>query len=202
MNPSMYDLTFILANLILAFNNCVQLVMLNEPGPLRHFYPKGHIFVPLVITREKTWDLSIVWKLGLFSLLKTRFSFSNSSVFALTHLDSNWCLQNSGHQVSNGSCRVVQLDLWFQSCDDRNIANKMCEDCDEYLCDDCVKAHKRVKVTKDHVIKDVTIANVDDDDESSTLTKDVNCSVHQVTRISFEADQYGRVTGSFYKHRP
>jgi B-box zinc finger len=71
--------------------------------------------------------------------------------------------------------------LSFQSCDDQNIANKLCNDCDEYLCDDCVKAHKRVKVTKDHVIKDVTLANVDEESGNSAPTKDLLCSVHPVT---------------------
>ena len=38
------------------------------------------------------------------------------------------------------------------SCEDQNIADSLCEDCNEHLCTDCVKAHQRVKMTKDHVI--------------------------------------------------
>ena len=88
----------------------------------------------------------------------------------------------SGSKTNVTGFKLVSFQNILQSCDERNIANKKCDDCDEFLCDDCVKAHKRVKVTKDHVIKDVKVANVDDDDEgNSTQTKDVSCSVHQVT---------------------
>jgi hypothetical protein len=60
----------------------------------------------------------------------------------------------------------------------------MCEECEEYLCEDCVKAHKRVKVTKDHVITEI---NVRDDEaetgngSSSCVSKEIQCPVHQVT---------------------
>ena len=39
------------------------------------------------------------------------------------------------------------------SCDDNATVSAWCQDCQEWLCEDCVKAHHRVKVTKDHVIR-------------------------------------------------
>ena len=44
------------------------------------------------------------------------------------------------------------LPVICKSCDDQSIATSRCEDCEENLCDECVKAHQRVKVTKDHKI--------------------------------------------------
>ena len=41
------------------------------------------------------------------------------------------------------------------SCDDNNPVCSWCAQCEEHLCDDCVKAHQRVKLTKDHSISDV-----------------------------------------------
>lgn len=38
----------------------------------------------------------------------------------------------------------------MQSCDDNNLATQFCADCEENFCDDCVKAHKRLKITRDH----------------------------------------------------
>ena len=38
------------------------------------------------------------------------------------------------------------------SCEERAMATSKCNDCDEYLCNDCVRAHQRVKMTKDHEI--------------------------------------------------
>ncbi len=45
----------------------------------------------------------------------------------------------------------------FQSCDDRNPAHSWCSDCEDHLCDDCVKAHQRVKITKDHNITTIVV---------------------------------------------
>ncbi|KAJ3608632.1 hypothetical protein NHX12_023164 [Muraenolepis orangiensis] len=39
------------------------------------------------------------------------------------------------------------------SCDEENPAGSHCLDCQEYLCDNCVRAHQRVRLTKDHFIE-------------------------------------------------
>lgn len=38
------------------------------------------------------------------------------------------------------------------SCDDGQAAASRCRDCNEILCDSCVRAHQRVRLTKDHFI--------------------------------------------------
>ncbi|KAG7161337.1 E3 ubiquitin-protein ligase TRIM71-like [Homarus americanus] len=45
------------------------------------------------------------------------------------------------------------------SCDDGQAATSRCRDCNEALCDSCVRAHQRVRLTKDHFI--VRMANED-----------------------------------------
>ena len=45
--------------------------------------------------------------------------------------------------------------MHFCQCDEGNEATSWCKDCPEYLCDECVKAHKRLRVTKDHEINPV-----------------------------------------------
>uniref|UniRef100_A0A4W5MT73 E3 ubiquitin-protein ligase TRIM71 n=1 Tax=Hucho hucho TaxID=62062 RepID=A0A4W5MT73_9TELE len=39
------------------------------------------------------------------------------------------------------------------SCDEGNPASFHCLDCQEYLCDNCIRAHQRVRLTKDHFIE-------------------------------------------------
>ena len=39
------------------------------------------------------------------------------------------------------------------SCEDESAAHSFCSQCREWLCDTCVQAHQRVKVTRDHIIK-------------------------------------------------
>lgn len=38
------------------------------------------------------------------------------------------------------------------SCDDGGRASSRCQECNEVLCDNCVRAHQRVRLTKDHYI--------------------------------------------------
>ena len=42
---------------------------------------------------------------------------------------------------------------WCNSCDEGSKASSVCKVCSEYLCDNCVKAHQRVRLTKDHFIE-------------------------------------------------
>lgn len=46
-----------------------------------------------------------------------------------------------------------------ESCDDNNLANSFCTDCESNLCDDCVKAHKRLKSLKDHKVTPLEVQN-------------------------------------------
>lgn len=39
------------------------------------------------------------------------------------------------------------------SCSDDAIATSWCVECAEFICDSCVQAHQRLKITKDHSIK-------------------------------------------------
>ncbi|KAM6968354.1 E3 ubiquitin-protein ligase TRIM71-like [Aplochiton taeniatus] len=39
------------------------------------------------------------------------------------------------------------------SCNEGNPSTSHCRDCQEYLCDNCVSAHQRVRLTKDHLIE-------------------------------------------------
>ena len=41
--------------------------------------------------------------------------------------------------------------------DDKNIATHHCDECTENLCPDCLSAHKRLKVTKNHVVTKIIV---------------------------------------------
>lgn len=74
----------------------------------------------------------------------------------LDGLPSNMLINNlldvvSGHddELENGTMNSVQI---CTCCDDGLSATHLCKDCNEALCDSCVSAHHRVKLTKDHLI--------------------------------------------------
>ena len=57
------------------------------------------------------------------------------------------------------------------SCDENNFASAKCEECEDHLCDDCVKAHKRLKITKDHKISTI------EDHRNTSADRSVTASI-------------------------
>ncbi|ESO95464.1 hypothetical protein LOTGIDRAFT_117045, partial [Lottia gigantea] len=67
-------------------------------------------------------------------------------------------------------------------CDDSIDATSHCEDCEEWLCDQCVFAHKRVKITKDHTITSKSNNNTKDGTSNETATY---CKIHRREKYNF-----------------
>ncbi|KAE8596801.1 hypothetical protein XENTR_v10016244 [Xenopus tropicalis] len=64
--------------------------------------------------------------------------------------------QRSASCSSSGLLRRAppsQSEPRCSSCDDGNGASSHCLDCQENLCDNCLRAHQRVRLTKDHFIE-------------------------------------------------
>ena len=61
--------------------------------------------------------------------------------------------ESSPSDSDSDNCNKSQH--YCTSCDNNNPVCSWCAQCEEHLCDDCVKAHQRVKLTKDHSISDV-----------------------------------------------
>ncbi|KAK6192090.1 hypothetical protein SNE40_003631 [Patella caerulea] len=67
-------------------------------------------------------------------------------------------------------------------CEDAIEATSHCEDCEEWLCDQCVFAHKRVKITKDHTITGKNNKNSSDGTMNETATF---CKLHKHEKLNF-----------------
>ena len=92
---------------------------------------------------------------------------------------------NSGHTF---------LFLTHQSCDDQSIATSYCEDCEEYLCDDCVRAHRRVKMTKDHKITSVASSSKPSTKRATSELKDMTCQLHPGEKLNFYCEVCEKLT--------
>lgn len=82
--------------------------------------------------------------------MATAFSDQNSVLSCLNHaypFDSDEIFLNGLLQEKSESPTFV-----CGNCDEGTTATCRCRDCSEYLCDSCVKAHLRVRLTKDHCI--------------------------------------------------
>ena len=69
-----------------------------------------------------------------------------SSIFISNILD----VMVSQDDYENGELEDIR---WCNSCDEGSRASSICKNCHEYLCNNCVKAHQRVRLTKDHYIE-------------------------------------------------
>ena len=65
------------------------------------------------------------------------------------------------------------------SCEENSLASSRCEDCDELLCSDCVRAHQRVKITKDHKISALQVSSA-----TASLAHLNYCAIHKNERLT------------------
>jgi hypothetical protein len=73
------------------------------------------------------------------------------------------------------------LDPCFRD-DVQAKATTLCTDCKEFLCDDCVRAHRRKKLSLAHVLLDVKqIGSL----PQSTVSSHIFCDIHQATTLDF-----------------
>nr|CAH7723760.1 unnamed protein product [Callosobruchus chinensis] len=74
-------------------------------------------------------------------------------------IDNQFLLELSAASGTSGSSNeesagaTQKPELKCSSCSDDAVATSYCADCSEFICDNCVQAHQRLKITKDHTIK-------------------------------------------------
>ncbi|XP_014249443.1 E3 ubiquitin-protein ligase TRIM71 isoform X2 [Cimex lectularius] len=93
------------------------------------------------------------WDLDALLDMATTFSDHNTILQCLGNLcplEPEDLLLNDLLQDKNDS------QCLCHNCDECAKATSRCKDCDELLCDSCVRAHIRVKLTKDHCIVRIT----------------------------------------------
>lgn len=62
------------------------------------------------------------------------------------------------------------------SCNEGNTSTSLCRDCHEYLCDSCVSAHQRVRLTKDHFIERLVESLLDTGTSQDVAKNEVSLS--------------------------
>ncbi len=81
--------------------------------------------------------------------LPPNFFINNILDVVVSHDDE----YDNGELDRQGSPRLCS------SCDEGSSATSTCKDCNEFLCDKCVRAHQRVRLTKDHYIVRIALEN-------------------------------------------
>ena len=60
------------------------------------------------------------------------------------------CLPLEKSNLNESTSKIDQTFDKCTACDENNVAEWSCSECEENLCDLCQKAHIRVKLTKNH----------------------------------------------------
>ncbi|XP_066922859.1 transcription intermediary factor 1-alpha-like isoform X1 [Clytia hemisphaerica] len=97
-------------------------------------------------------------------------------------LNNQFVIESTPNKVKG--VKGIKEDHPCTSCDDDSSASSYCMNCNEWLCDACVSAHQRVKVTKDHIIQSKSCADESGNAESphgesaETKHKPLFCKIH------------------------
>lgn len=67
-------------------------------------------------------------------------------------------------------------------------------ECKEYICDSCVQAHQRLKITKDHTIKTKEEAMADNQTVLTGDDKSLMCHVHTAEKLSLFCETCDKLT--------
>ncbi|XP_063384377.1 E3 ubiquitin-protein ligase TRIM33 [Cydia fagiglandana] len=88
---------------------------------------------------------------------------------------------------------AAERDQHCSSCEEPEPATSYCADCAEFICDSCVQAHQRLKITKDHTIKSKDEA-IQEQQASQPAAHDMFCSEHPQERLSLFCETCDRLT--------
>lgn len=106
-------------------------------------------------------------------------------------IENQFLLELSNNEES--ASKVSELKC--SSCNDDAIATSWCVDCAEYICDICVQAHQRLKITKDHTIKPKEEGLLDNHSLSNSLNPaNLHCSIHPQEKLSLFCENCDKLT--------
>ncbi|XP_002096441.3 transcription intermediary factor 1-alpha isoform X1 [Drosophila yakuba] len=93
-----------------------------------------------------------------------------------------------------GQKSSAAASIQCSSCSDGAVATSWCVDCSEYICDSCVQAHQRLKITKDHTIKPKDEANNEQLAGAAGVDKLHMCQLHPQEKLSLFCETCDKLT--------
>ncbi|XP_017849523.1 transcription intermediary factor 1-alpha isoform X2 [Drosophila busckii] len=99
-----------------------------------------------------------------------------------------------GIGTADGLKNSASANIQCSSCSDGAVATSWCVDCSEYICDSCVQAHQRLKITKDHTIKPKDEANSEQLAGNGSVDKLHMCQLHSQEKLSLFCETCDKLT--------
>ncbi|XP_060532404.1 E3 ubiquitin-protein ligase TRIM33 isoform X2 [Cylas formicarius] len=106
-------------------------------------------------------------------------------------IENQFLMELSNNDETNTS---KANDLKCSSCSDEALATSYCTDCSEFICDNCVQAHQRLKITKDHTIKSKDEAMNELNAVSSGSSTNLFCVNHPHEKLSLFCETCDKLT--------
>ena len=108
---------------------------------------------------------------------------------------SNEFVSNVDPNLSSDSSKSADEQVKIcTGCEENVPATSYCVECSEYLCDQCVQAHRRVKITKEHTIQPKDEANKTDDVSFGNMEKVMLCPLHKNEPLKLYCDTCDKLT--------
>lgn len=117
-----------------------------------------------------------------------RSDFVINNHFLIELLNST---QNDDGANGSGSSSTGSAEEITKCANDDFPATSYCVDCSELICDSCVEAHQRLKITKDHTIKSKDAAEIKSDKDAK---KEIKCQIHTREILSVYCETCDRLT--------
>ncbi|XP_044748323.1 transcription intermediary factor 1-alpha-like isoform X2 [Coccinella septempunctata] len=109
-------------------------------------------------------------------------------------IENQFLLEASNTDDAANSAASKAADLKCSSCSEDIIATSWCVDCAEFICDSCVQAHQRLKITKDHTIKPKDEGMMEVNNISSGMGVNLFCEVHPHEKLSLFCENCDKLT--------
>ncbi|XP_017783188.1 PREDICTED: transcription intermediary factor 1-alpha isoform X2 [Nicrophorus vespilloides] len=85
-------------------------------------------------------------------------------------------------------------DVKCSNCSDDALATSWCVDCAEFICDNCVQAHQRLKITKDHTIKGKEDGIINSQNNVNNAITYLLCEQHPNEKLTLFCENCDKLT--------
>lgn len=109
-------------------------------------------------------------------------------------IENQFLLEASNTDETSNSSASKTADLKCSSCSEDIIATCWCVDCAEFICDSCVQAHQRLKITKDHTIKPKDEGIMEINNASNGIGVNLFCEIHPHEKLSLFCENCDKLT--------
>ncbi|XP_041969515.1 E3 ubiquitin-protein ligase TRIM33 [Aricia agestis] len=109
-------------------------------------------------------------------------------------IDQRFVLEKMALEQAGGAAGGAEQQC--SSCGDTEPATSYCVDCAEFICDSCVSAHQRLKITKEHTIKSraEALSELQAAAGAARASHDMFCRDHPQERLALFCETCDRLT--------